>query len=912
MSYICARRTWKSNTVKVWVRDEETDQREMHAVPAIFDYYVKDTQGEYLSVFGDKLSHRSFMDCENPWEAFEESLKLYKLCPDPLRYESDIKPELKVLAKYFYNATPPKLHITLYDIENDYDPNRGYASIEDPYAPINAVALYHEWKKKKIVLVVPCNSWDPEDNHQLVELSEETDTEVVICEHEHELLLRFLDEIEDADCISGWNSDWFDTPYMCKRLEMAKLEINRHPDPSYRLKYNNVNINRMSFAEGSPPKFREAELYGQKRWTVDLGGRISYDYMELFKKFEQAERPSYSLDAISNEVLPDLPKLTYKGTLAALYNDDLVHFVRYNIRDTEVLKGFEEKLGYIQLANVLYHSSCGQPEQIFGTIKLADLAIVNHCHNELDNRKVPDWDRSKEDGQIFGAMVLPPIIGLHDWIGSIDITSLYPSAIRCNNISPEKIIGQMRGTLSSDDRGMHTAWKIIMNGDPNKTVTIDYEQQTMGDRDPEMMTGAEWREILYDRKWAISGFGTIFNQDNEGMIPAVLRGWFEQRKKYKKKMSQLKDAAEKATGDEKAQLKDKAAYYDRLQYVYKIKLNSLYGALTNFYFRFFDLRMGQSTTATGRAILDHMGSHTALMLDGEYSISSNSIIAGDTDSIYFATHADIDSEGLTHEQIIDKAVTIADYIGKSADASFNDFCKKAFCIQPEFENIIACDREVVAKRGIFVKKKHYVLKLVDLDGYRLDKLKVMGLKMKKTTTPKAVQLFLEDVVNKILDGHESWDNIDGFIIGYRKQVTETMPVFEIGLPKGVKNVEHYTSLAQVGHNPDGSNLRLPGHVAASIHYNQCLEEFGDKTNLPIISGTKIKIFYLTQKYGRFKSIAVPTDAGDMPFWFHDHFTVNRQMHEERLIDKNLEQIFVAIGREVPTAQSKLNNSLMEF
>jgi hypothetical protein len=191
----------------------------------------------------------------------------------------------------------------------------------------------------------------------------------------------------------------------------------------------------------------------------------------------------------------------------------------------------------------------------------------------------------------------------------------------------------------------------------------------------------------------------------------------------------------------------------------------------------------------------------------------------------------------------------------------------------------------------------------------------MGLEMKKTTTPKMIQKFLEDVVNMILDGEAEWEQIDDFIIDYRHQVRTELPVLDIGLPKGVKKVEYYTAehaRGPSGKTLSGETIRLPGHVAAAIHYNERLSEFSDQVNPRIQTGSKIKVFYLTEKFGRFKSIAFPTETTDTPKWFDDTFEVDRLLHENKLIDKNLEKIFNAIGREVPTAQSKFNNSLMEW
>lgn len=885
MSYISAWR--KQNDVFIWERID--GKREMRTIPGIFEFYAPSKNGKYKSVFGENLEKFEFAN----WFRFNDAKKQFQQRGVRL-YESDIGAELKVLSERYHDVKAPDLHYTLWDIEVDYDPKRGFSSIDDPYAPINAIALYHEWKKERIVLAVPPKGWDK--TNKLEKLAKETGATIHMCEDERDLLLMFLDEIEDSDVISGWNSDWFDTPYVAARLQNVLGE-----------RY----FSRLSFPTADKPKWREVERFGQLQKTIDLGGRISWDYLELFKKFEMADRPSYSLEAISNEQLPDLPKLEYDGTLAELYNDDFEHFIRYNIRDTDVLAGFEEKLGYLRLANELYHLSCGQPNHIFGTIKLADLAIVNYCHYQM-NLQVPDWDETKQDGSIVGAMVLTPQVGMHDWIGSIDITSLYPSAIRCVNISPETLIGQLRGEFAQDDRAKHAGWEIIYNGDPDKSVVLDYDprlQHLHGTT--EEHTGAEWREIFDQRKWSISGSGTIFDQAKTGVVPEVLSDWFSQRKAFKKKMGIAKDAALEVTGEEQRKLKDEADYYDRLQYVYKIKLNSLYGALTNFHFRFFDLRLGQSTTGTGRAILDHMCSQTALLLDGKYDMFSESIAYGDTDSVYFRTNAEIGAEGLSPDEMRVRATKLADYIGQKADESFDDFCRKAFLIQPDFENIIKCDRECVAKRGIFVSKKRYVLKLVDLDGYVCNKLKAMGLEMKKTTTPKNIQLFLENVVDKILEGESTWEDIDDYIIGYRERIVSTDPLLSIGLPKGVKKVEFYTGEYEA-EKRGGEKCRLPGHVAASIHYNECLKTYNDLEHEPIKSGSKIKVFYLTQKYGKFKSIAVPTEMEKLPSWFEENFTVLRTRHEHNLIDKNLEKIFNALSREVPTAQSKFNNSLMEF
>jgi DNA polymerase elongation subunit (family B) len=859
MGYISAAR--KGDDVLVWERNED-GERELNHHRAPFYFYVKDEEGTEESIFGDKLSRVDF----GSYDEFSDARTQNRRNGVDM-FESDLPPELKYLSQKFYNQPAPKLHTTMFDIEVDYNKKIGFSTIDNPYAPINAVALYHDWSHRMVVYVVlPTTGsqmvapdgtpWTDESllaaMDDVEKLPDDVQVEVYICLNEKELLLSILEEINDSDIICGWNSDFFDVPYVAKRIEKV---------------LGNKYFKQLSFPHARKPRFREVEMYGRANTTIDIFGRVSWDYLALFKKYEMAERPSYKLESIANEVVPELPKLSYTGTLADLFITDLPLFIRYNLRDTEVLKGFEEKLGYVALANEMYHMSTGLDKHVLGTLKLAELAINNYCNHELGLR-FPDMGEPETGGSITGAYVLEPDTGMHDWIGSIDINSLYPSAIRSINISPEKIIGQFDDAVK--------AAKAIAEGS-YVSLVLTYE-----DNSEEEHTADEWREILQGRKQAISGFGTVFSQEKEGIIPAILNNWYSMRKNFQAKKAQ-------AEGNEKA-------YYDRLQYVYKIKLNSLYGALTNAFFRYFDLRMGESTTGTGRAILTHQCAQTNKVMTGEYDHLGEAILYGDTDSTYFSLYAENAEE----------AVLIADAAGEKVTESFQKFMQDTFLCQPGFDDIIKAGREVVASRGIFVEKKRYILRVIDNEGEKVDKLKVMGLDTKKTTIPPAIGKKLNEYVGRLLKGEE-WDDIAKDIVDFKHYVETTDDVMDIGLPKGVNKVEDYTE--RLLHD---ANTRLPGHVAAAIHYNQLLEEYGDKDSEPIISGMKIKVFYLTRKYGKFHSIAIPTDAQEVPEWFLANYTISRDKHIARLIDNPLGNIIKAIGKEVPTKQSLVVDDLLGF
>lgn len=903
MSYISAIRI--NDDVIVWERGPEGRTFRTFRAPYYFyarptDWYDERTASEkpYLTYKGEEVYKYEFKTAKE-FQILRSELINNQV---PL-FESDIPSEIRVLSREYYKKETPHLHVTLWDIEVDFDIINGFSNVVNPYAPINSIALYHRWLNKYVVLCVPPNNEyrigdapkEFYDNLNVVSpLPEDMKLEVIFCEDERELISYFLIEIEDTDLLSGWNSDTFDMPYMGKRAESLGKKF----------------FKKLSFPEGIVPAFRDfIGRTGQLATTLDLSGRISCDMMNLFIKYEQYGRQSYKLESIAEEILVDkdnnsvLPKLEYEGSLADLYRKNFAHFIRYNLRDTEVLEGLEQRLGYIQTAIEMYHMSTGVYKHVTGTIKLSELAVINECHHELGGLVVNDITKPDRDEQIKGALVLLPQKGEHKYVGSIDVKSLYPSAILSINISPE----MLRGQFIEEE---FAAKQIAIGSD----VMLKFQYET---GDVEEDTADNWRTILWERKWGVSGFGTVFDQSKMGIIPTILDKWFIMRKEFQKLKAQAEEAKDAV----------KIGYYDRMQYIYKIKLNSFYGALSNLYFRFYDLRMGESTTATGRAVLLHQCRKVAETLEGNYHVNfpqyrnlddhknakhmeredfreielnstlegpmfngmfqSEVVIYGDTDSTYFETLANNK----------EMAIKVANAVAKKVNLSYQEFMKDTFLCQPGFDKRISCSRELVTGRGIFVDKKRYILHILDQDGKPCDKMKVMGLDTKKTTLPKEVSKQLNKFVERYLKG-EDWNTVATDIVEYKDKILTTENIMSIGLPKGIKGIEDYTDEYKID-----KNTNLPGHVAASIFYNTCLETFEDKKSIPIRSGMKIKVFYLSKMVGRFKSIAIPVDIEEVPQWFYENFSVDREAHLERLVDNPLENIIGAINKKVPSKQS---------
>lgn len=501
MTYISAYKPHSASEVVVWERTKYG--REVRLFPAPYYFYVEDANGKHESIFGDKCTKLSFRNSSEMRNAKEECKQNgFKI------FESDIPPELRVLSDNYYKKEITNLHYTLLDIEVDYSPDIGFASVDNPYAPINAVALYHEWSKKAVCIAVPPDtSWTYDllmgEVGQEVAIPSDLDFEMILVKNERELLLKLLDLIDDSDVLSGWNSSVFDMPYITARLE----------------KYGKKYVKRLCFPEANDVVWKDVEFNGTIQKQVEISGRNHVDYLELFKKYEVAERPSYKLESISEEVLPHLPKLSYEGSLAKLYKENFPFFVRYNIRDTEILAGFESKLGYLGVANSMVHISTGLFKHVTGTLKLAELASINFCHHEL-NLVVNDIKQHGESS-IKGAYVLLPQVGEAEWVANVDVTSLYPSAIRSINLSPETLIGQFVEEVEACE-------EINKRSDVVLTLVMERTNEHLS------MKAKEFREYLLEHRYAISGYGTVFSQEKEGIIPSILSDWFRTRKEYQK------------------------------------------------------------------------------------------------------------------------------------------------------------------------------------------------------------------------------------------------------------------------------------------------------------------------------------------------------------------------------------------
>jgi DNA polymerase elongation subunit (family B) len=632
------------------------------------------------------------------------------------------------------------------------------------------------------------------------------------------------------------------------------------------------------------------ERFGAEQLTFDLLGRVHLDYMQLYRKYTYEERHSYSLDAIG-EYEEVGSKVAYEGTLDQLYNKDFPKFIDYNRQDTMLLAKLDKKLRFLDLANELAHDNTVLLQTTMGAVAVTEQAIINEAHSR--NMVVPNR-RSRDDQgntQAAGAYVAYPKKGMHEYIGAIDINSLYPSAIRALNMGPETIIGQLRPVMTDHyikekmDSGSSFAdawenmfgsleYQAVMNGDTGTEITIDWE-----DGSSDVMSAADvWRLVFESNQpWTFSANGTLFKYDVKGIVPGLLERWYAERKEM-----QAKKKA--ATSPEET------AFWDKRQLVKKINLNSLYGAILNPGCRFFDQRIGQSTTLTGRIIAKHMDSHVNEAITGDYNHVGTSVIYGDTDSVYFSAWPSIKEEVKAGRMEWNREICVQlyDTIADSVNASFPAFMERACHCPREMGAIIKGGRELVASKGLFIKKKRYGILVFDMEGKRLDmggshgKMKAMGLDLKRSDTPKVVQEFLSELLMDVLTGAQKEaiiEKVREFKIKFAER-----PAWEKGTPKRVNNLTKYTAEEErLG------KANMPGHVRAAMNWNRLKRMHGDNYSTAIVDGMKTIVCKLKDNPLGLTSVGYPTDEAHIPAWFKE-LPFDDSTMESTIVDQKVENL----------------------
>ena len=888
MSYVDAIHSRDEDRIYVVERDTN-GKRQYKEFPTNYVFYYADPKGKQRSIYGDPVSRFS----TRKRTEFEKEKRIHS---GKKLFESDVNVVFRCLSENYLGVDAPKLHTCFFDIEVDFDPEKGFSPTADPFNPVTAISCYLDWLDQCVTLVIAPKHMTKETAMEIIGEFENT----MLFDNEKDMFDVFFQLIEDADVLTGWNSEGYDIPYMVNRVTRVMSKDDT----------------RKFCLMGQLPKPREYERFGKSEMTYDLVGRIHMDYLQLYKKYNYESRHSYKLDSIGEMEVGE-NKTQYEGTLDQLYNKDFKKFIEYNRQDTMLLVKIHNKLKFLELANQLAHENTVLLPTVMGSVAMIEMAIMNESHER--GLVVPDKKRKVENEeeiqQAAGAFVATPKRGMHEYVGAVDINSLYPSVIRALNMAPETIVAQVRQTLTDQymkEKGLKLAmekkrykdgddavegailWEnlfgaleytAIMSQERGTILTVDFE-----DGRTEQMSAAEVWKMIFDshKPYMLSANGTIFTYEKEGVIPGLLTRWYSDRKTMQKKLKEATTDSDKE-------------YWDKRQLVRKILLNSAYGALLNEHCRFYDKRIGQSVTLSGRQIVKHMMSQINQTVAGEYSHEGEAIVYGDTDSCYFSAYKTLKPQIDSGELSWDKELCIGlyDSIADEANSSFPAFMEKAFHAPRKNGEIIKAGRELIGDRSIFITKKRYAINIFDKEGKRKDKdgklgdIKAMGLDLKRADTPKYVQEFLMDVLQMVIQQGKQREEVIEKVKEF-KRVLSAQDSWTKGSPKGVNKLTSYGELEAKSLT---GRANMPGHVRAALNYNYLRRVNGDQYSQKIVDGMKVIVCKLKPNPLGFTSVAYPTDELRLPHWFCELPFDDKEM-EKTLVDEKIDNLLGVLDWDI--------------
>ena len=561
----------------------------------------------------------------------------------------------------------------------------------------------------------------------------------VPCTTEEHLLLEFVNDwsMNYPDIITGWNSRFFDIPYLVNRI---------------------VKILGQKMANKLSPwgwyKENEINLFGNRKQQVfELVGISSIDYMDVYKKFTYVNQESYSLNHVAYAELGE-KKLDYSeySSLHELYKTNFQKFVDYNVRDVVLLERLEEKLKLLEMIiSLAYMAKCNFND-VFSPVKMWDCIIFNHLKDQ--QIVVPPKKHETKLEAYEGAYVKDPKIGRHKWVASFDLNSLYPHLIMQYNISPETLVG------------MHTESGLV-------DALLDKEVDVA---------------FLKEKNLTMTPNGSLYSRKKQGFLPALMEKMYTDRVKYKNLM---------LTEQKKGRAADtnKLAQYHNMQINLKIALNSAYGALGNQWFRFYDVRNAEAVSVAGqlsirwaeRAVNQYLNK----ILETE---NDDYVLASDTDSLYVTLDSLVQKVGLTDT---DK---IIEFMDKVCEGKIQNVIDKCYDEMAEyvnaFEQKMVMKREVLAEVGIWTGKKHYILNVHNSEGVQYDepKLKIMGIEAIKSSTPEPCRNALKEAFKIMMNGTE--DDVINYIEDFKTKF-KTLPAEEVSFPRSVKGLAKYHDSASI-------------------------------------------------------------------------------------------------------------------
>lgn len=652
------------------------------------------------------------------------------------------------------------------------------------------------------------------------------------CENEKVLLRRFIKmwQTLDPDVVTGWNVEFYDIPYLVNRIiRILGEDVARELSP-----WKNITP-------------YEVVIKGKACPSFTLNGISILDYMQLYKKFILKPRENYKLDYIAAVEL-DEQKLDYSeySNLDDLYEKNPQLYYEYNIHDVDLIFKLEDKLKLIELVYALAYDAKVNYNDTLASVKPWDILIHNYLLDQ--NIVVPNGNRAF-DAPLVGGYVKAPQIGLHKWVVSFDLDSLYPHLIMQYNISPEKFMGR-------------------------ESVFPTIEELLEGN-------------FKAPRDYSYAANGCYYDKREMGFLGQIMDKMYSARKAYKNQMLDYK-AQKERTKD--ARLTKIIAKLDNLQHAMKIFLNSAYGALGNKYFRWYDINHAEAITMSGQLSIKWIAKKVNVYLNTLLKTTNvDYVIASDTDSMYITLDRLVqmmlpnETDNVKITRILDK------FCEEKLQAKINSFYEELAVMMNAHAQKMRMKREAIANKGIWIAKKRYILNVYNNEGveYTEPDLKMSGIQAIQSSTPAVCRDALKAGIKLIMNAEE--EDVQKFIVDFKEEF-KTKTFAELAFPRGITDIDKW---ATKGDFKSGT----PIHVKGALLFNRLLEKNNPGNKYEAIGNAdKIRFCYLKKPNPYFSNVIACPD--DLPKEFDVEKYIDYDTQFQKAFVDPLESILSAIGWEV--------------
>lgn len=845
----------KTSTVHLWTWDKKGNRIKTLSTYEPFVYIEDKNATDAKSIFGTNLKKIVF---ENEYER----VKYVKFSPNK-RIFYNLKVDQQFLLSSFkddvnkedFGSQPLKIfYIDIETYATDH-----FSTPKDASDPINLITIYDSLEEK--FHTWGCKNYYPKDDN----------VKYYKCEDEKDLLRSFIRfwRKDTPDIVTGWNIQGYDIPYIMNRItRLFDEEYNKKLSPVGKVFLReNASVNKLG---------RSID-----RWY--LSGVSILDYMELYESLCGGKRESSSLNYISEYELGENKIPIESTSLSSLADQNWTTFVDYNIQDVNLVVNLEKKLKYLKLVRSLSYKGFIPFEKSMGKVAMITGAVAHEAL--LQNTIIPTFNIENIKTKFAGGFVKEPEKGLYEDVITYDANSLYPNTIITLNISTETKIG-----------------KIIKKDDKETTIlTVDGRTVTK--------TNEDFEKIVDSQKLAITKSNVLYTQKFKGVIPSLIDKLYKERVKAKNKMLEAKKQLKGLTDQKKIErLTEAANDNDILSNVYKVFLNSIYGAFSNVYFPLFDIDHAESVTLTGQAAVKE-GPNIVYSYAKEHGFKGTKndiLIYQDTDSEFFSFKEIFklhNVQFMKNGEITPEAYDLINKYGEVLNDGINEWAKKEFrSIDPRY----VFKREKICDVVLLQAKKLYILHILDKEGVKTKEFEYKGLEVAKATLSKEVKELLKNVLETALLSKDRKIATGIFQKGYEDFCK--MSPEQIATRKKINNYEKWDNLYDEDDDEFGSGT--PMHVKSSMNFNDALIKFNLEDKYPkISSGTKIKFFYCMKNLYDYESIGF---IENYPKEMLEKIKPDYKFMFEKNVVPLLKRIFQIIGWPVPTIGCEEVTDLMKL